>query len=67
MTAAMPLTPVKSRLSWVGSRRDDSGIRKTVQWYLDNLEWCRRVQDRTTSGERNGRLDCDRFIHEGSE
>jgi dTDP-glucose 4,6-dehydratase len=27
---------------------------KTVQWYLDNLEWCRRVQDGTYQRERLG-------------
>jgi dTDP-glucose 4,6-dehydratase len=25
-----------------------------VQWYLDNLEWCRNVQDGSYQGERLG-------------
>ncbi|RZA12268.1 MAG: dTDP-glucose 4,6-dehydratase, partial [Proteobacteria bacterium] len=31
-----------------------TGLRKTVQWYLDNLQWCRRVQDGSYQGERLG-------------
>jgi dTDP-glucose 4,6-dehydratase len=28
-----------------------------VQWYLDNLEWCRRVQDGSYQRERLGALE----------
>jgi dTDP-glucose 4,6-dehydratase len=31
-----------------------SGLRKTVQWYLDNHEWCRHVQDGSYQRERLG-------------
>ena len=31
-----------------------TGLRKTVQWYLDNLEWCQRVQDGSYQGQRLG-------------
>ena len=33
------------------------GLRIGVQWYLDNLEWCRRVQDGSYQGERLGCTD----------
>ncbi|MBB3182480.1 dTDP-glucose 4,6-dehydratase [Halomonas fontilapidosi] len=34
-----------SELGWSPSETFESGLRKTVAWYLDNLEWCRRVQE----------------------
>ncbi|WP_027858097.1 dTDP-glucose 4,6-dehydratase [Marinobacterium jannaschii] len=41
-------------LGWVPEETFESGIRKTVQWYLNNLEWCRRVQDGSYQRERLG-------------
>ena len=41
-------------LGWRPQETFDSGIRKTVQWYLDNQEWCRRVQDGSYQRERLG-------------
>jgi len=32
----------------------ETGIRKTVQWYLDNLEWAERVQRGSYQRERLG-------------
>lgn len=36
---------IERELGWTPRETFDSGIRKTVQWYLDNQPWCRRVQD----------------------
>ncbi len=56
MIYAMPLMLQKLSGNWGGSHRNHSrtGIRKTVQWYLDNLQWCRRVQDGSYQRERLG-------------
>jgi hypothetical protein len=32
----------------------ESGMRKTVEWYLSNLHWCHRVQDGSYQRERIG-------------
>ena len=32
----------------------ESGLRKTVQWYVDNQAWCERVQAGAYRGERLG-------------
>lgn len=45
---------IQRELGWVPEETFESGIRKTVQWYLDNLEWCRRVQDGSYQRERLG-------------
>ncbi|MDH4558250.1 dTDP-glucose 4,6-dehydratase [Pseudomonas sp. BN417] len=45
---------IERELSWVPQETFATGLRKTVQWYLDNLEWCRRVQDGSYQRERLG-------------
>jgi dTDP-glucose 4,6-dehydratase len=35
----------RRELGWAPENTFESGLRKTVEWYLHNLEWCRRVQD----------------------
>jgi len=53
---AINASKIQSELGWKPEETFESGIRKTVQWYLDNLEWCRRVQDGTYQRERLGQL-----------
>lgn len=45
---------IQRELEWVPRETFESGIRKTVEWFLDNLDWCRRVQDGTYQRERLG-------------
>ncbi len=45
---------IERELGWRPEETFESGIRKTVQWYLGNLEWCRRVQDGSYQRERLG-------------
>lgn len=51
---AIDATKIKDNLGWTPEESFDSGIRKTVEWYLNNLEWCRRVQDGSYQRERLG-------------
>jgi len=48
---------IERELGWRPQETFQSGLRKTVQWYLDNLEWCRRVQDGSYQRERLGALE----------
>jgi len=45
---------IQKELGWVPQETFETGILKTVQWYLDNLEWCKRVQDGSYQRERLG-------------
>ncbi|MDH1106901.1 dTDP-glucose 4,6-dehydratase [Pseudomonas otitidis] len=45
---------IERELGWQPQETFHSGLRKTVQWYLDNLEWCRHVQDGSYQRERLG-------------
>ena len=40
---AIDASKVKDNLGWVPEETFESGLRKTVQWYLDNKTWWRRV------------------------
>jgi len=51
---AIDASKIQHELGWQPEETFESGIRKTVQWYLDNLEWCRRVQDGSYQRERLG-------------
>lgn len=51
---AIDASKIQRELGWTPEETFESGIRKTVQWYLENLEWCRRVQDGTYQRERLG-------------
>jgi dTDP-glucose 4,6-dehydratase len=41
-------------LGWHPAESFATGLRKTVQWYLANAEWCDRVERGTYRGERLG-------------
>lgn len=47
---------IQKDLGWIPQETFASGIRKTVLWYLNNQEWCRRVQDDTYQRERLGSI-----------
>ncbi|WP_192985760.1 dTDP-glucose 4,6-dehydratase [Pseudomonas sp. EggHat1] len=53
---AIDASKIERELGWVPEETFESGLRKTVQWYLDNLDWCRRVQDGSYQGQRLGAL-----------
>jgi len=42
---AIDAAKIQNDLGWSPQETFDSGLRKTVEWYLANGEWCRRVQD----------------------
>ncbi|MCB0085244.1 MAG: GDP-mannose 4,6-dehydratase, partial [Caldilineaceae bacterium] len=51
---AIDASKIQRELGWTPVETFESGLRKTVQWYLDNLEWCRHVQDGSYRRERLG-------------
>lgn len=53
---AIDASKIQQELGWAPEETFESGIRKTVQWYLDNAEWCQRVQDGSYQRERLGQL-----------
>ncbi|MDO6444989.1 dTDP-glucose 4,6-dehydratase [Colwellia sp. 1_MG-2023] len=51
---AIDARKIEKELNWRPIESFDSGIRKTVQWYIDNKDWCIRVQDGSYQRERLG-------------
>lgn len=52
---AIDATKLENELGWRAQENFDTGIEKTVQWYLDNEWWWRPLRERY-SGERLGLL-----------
>lgn len=51
---AIDAAKIQNELGWTPMETFETGIRKTVEWYLNNLDWCRRVQDGSYQRERLG-------------
>jgi len=51
---AIDASKIKHNLGWEPKEDFSSGIRKTVEWYLDNLPWSENIQDGSYKLERIG-------------
>ena len=51
---AIDATKIKNDLGWEPQETFESGINKTVRWYLENVAWCRRLQDGSYQRDRLG-------------
>ncbi|MHA2939533.1 dTDP-glucose 4,6-dehydratase [Vibrio sp. RC27] len=51
---AIDASKIGTELGWTPEETFESGIRKTVEWYLSNQEWWTRVLDGSYSRERLG-------------
>ena len=51
---AIDATKLEDELGWRAAETFDSGIRRTVQWYLDNDWWWRPLREGVYAGERLG-------------
>ncbi|NQD92686.1 NAD-dependent epimerase/dehydratase family protein, partial [Pseudomonas sp. CrR25] len=45
---------IQCELGWAPQESFESGIRKTVEWFLSNRDWWQRVQDGSYQRERLG-------------
>jgi len=53
---AINANKINNELNWAPVETFASGIKKTVQWYLENTVWCNRVKDGSYKSERPGAL-----------
>lgn len=51
---AIDATKIEKELGWKPEETFESGIRKTVEWYITNNEWVSHVQDGSYQRERLG-------------
>lgn len=59
MRYAIDAGKIQRELGWAPQESFESGIRKTVEWFLSNREWWQRVQDGSYQRERLG-VTCNR-------
>lgn len=52
---AIDASKIERELDWTPEESFESGIRKTVLWYLNNKEWWGRVLDGSYTGKRLGK------------
>jgi len=51
---AIDATKLKKQLGWKPEENFETGIRRTIQWYLDNKWWWGPIREAKYSGERLG-------------
>lgn len=54
---AIDASKIDSQLNWSPAETFETGLRKTIDWYLSNSAWCTRVQDGSYQGERLGLVE----------
>ncbi len=53
---AIDASKIKNELGWQPAETFETGIRKTIEWYLDNIGWCESVTSNNYNLERLGKL-----------
>jgi dTDP-glucose 4,6-dehydratase len=51
---AIDATKMSNELNWQPEETFETGLRKTIEWYLTNRKWCQHVQDGSYQRERLG-------------
>ncbi len=51
---AIDASKISSELGWAPQETFETGLKRTVEWYLSNFSWVERVQDGSYRGERLG-------------
>ena len=53
---AIDASKLEGELGWRARESFDTGIEKTIRWYLDNEWWWRPLREKVYAGERLGVL-----------
>ena len=59
---AIDASKIQKELGWVPQETFETGLAKTIDWYLDNQAWCDHVRDGSYQGERLGLASDDLAI-----
>tara|TARA_Y100000389_G_C17419006_1_gene495511 strand:- start:69 stop:1205 length:1137 start_codon:yes stop_codon:yes gene_type:complete len=53
---AIDASKIKKKLNWTPIHSFKNGLKKTIEWYLNNLNWCKSIEDKNYQRERLGLL-----------
>ncbi|WP_279483066.1 dTDP-glucose 4,6-dehydratase [Aureimonas sp. SK2] len=51
---AIDATRIETELGWRAEETFDTGLEKTIRWYLDNPDWWRPIREKRYAGQRLG-------------
>ena len=51
---AMDISKISAELGWTPSETFESGLRKTIEWYLDHRDWCAESEAKKYQRQRIG-------------
>jgi dTDP-glucose 4,6-dehydratase len=51
---AIDATKIENELGWKAQETFDTGLRKTIVWYMNNSDWWQPLRSANYSGERLG-------------
>ena len=51
---AIDASKIERELGWTPQETFETGLSKTIDWYLENQAWCDHVRDGSYAGERLG-------------
>lgn len=51
---AIDATKLETELGWKAAETFETGLKRTIEWYLDNESWWRAIRESKYSGERIG-------------
>lgn len=54
---AIDSSKMSKELNWTPVETFETGLRKTIEWYLINQQWCKNVQDGSYQRERLGEIN----------
>ncbi|MGO3643654.1 MAG: dTDP-glucose 4,6-dehydratase [Pseudoalteromonas sp.] len=54
---AIDSSKMNEELNWTPMETFETGLRKTIEWYLKNQQWCKNVQDGSYQRERLGEIN----------
>ena len=59
MRYAIDASKIQRDLGWQPKETFETGLRKTVEWYLSNLDWCKTLAQGYSQRERLGQKQKD--------
>ncbi|MFT7757122.1 UNVERIFIED_CONTAM: GDP-mannose 4,6-dehydratase, partial [Salmonella enterica subsp. enterica serovar Enteritidis] len=57
---AIDATKIERELGWKPAETFDSGLERTIQWYLDNTWWWEPIRIGSYAGERLGSVSLNK-------